>query len=336
MAEYQPQNIPTPQEYKINYVYQRPKLIKPGKEMRREQMEDYTQPYNEINEGKYESKEYNDMKEINREINEAKMLSGGTHATLFNGDTLNVSADEDSVDEEKHDNGGTQAGIERYKRAQRDTDIPDLSSFDFNNNALAGSDVLPTNTRKPMKDFESEFRQRSNNLRKSRDSSYSGDYSGSQESLLANGYGVPALPRPNEYKYEKEFKNNGNDSGSMNDMSDSDGSIMSEISSHLNLRDDSIDSVDNKPTLEDLVKRMKGINRTNSSIKDFRAKNKWNPTTGRGNKLKGIKLMTNSLSSIRESQIPYKQPNRSYKGDAVNLVRSGNATMVKIINQYQP
>ena len=360
MMDYEPQPAPnrysiTPEEYKITNVYQRPKLIKPGKEMRREQMMDYdfTQPYI-MNEGKYESSEYDDIKEIKREIDEAKMLSGGDHATLFNGDTLNMSANQDTADAEKHDNGGTESGLERYRGSKRDTDIPDLSNFDFNDYAMAGGDVLPT--RGSINDFESDFRQRSNNSKKSIYSAFSGDYAGSQESLLSNGYGRPAMPqfnnRKNESKYEQDYKE-GHDSEvfdnqrlqglnapglnaqPLSDIGDN-GSIMSEISNHINLRDDSMDSTDNKPTMEDLIRRMKGVNRTNTNFKDFKKKQKWNPTTGRGNKLKGIKTMSNSLSSIREAQIPYKQPNRSYKGDAVNLVRMGNSTITKIINQYQP
>ena len=347
MMDYEPQPAPnrysiTPEEFKITNVYQRPKLIKPGRDMRRDQMNDidFTQPYI-MNEGKYESREYDDINEIRREIDEAKMLSGGDHATLFNGDTLNMSANQDTADAEKHDNGGTESGLERYRGSKRDTDIPDLSNFDFNDYAMAGGDVLPT--RGSINDFESDFRQRSNNSKKSIYSAFSGDYAGSQESLLSNGYGRPAMPqfnnRKNESKYEQDYKE-GHDSPGLNaqplsDIGDN-GSIMSEISNHINLRDDSMDSTDNKPTMEDLIRRMKGVNRTNTNFKDFKKKQKWNPTTGRGNKLKGIKTMSNSLSSIRETQIPYKQPNRSYKGDAVNLVRMGNSTITKIINQYQP
>ena len=360
MMDYEPQPAPnrysiTPEEFKITNVYQRPKLIKPGRDMRRDQMNDidFTQPYI-MNEGKYESREYDDIKEIKREIDEAKMLSGGDHATLFNGDTLNMSANQDTADAEKHDNGGTESGLERYRGSKRDTDIPDLSNFDFNDYAMAGGDVLPT--RGSINDFESDFRQRSNNSKKSIYSAFSGDYAGSQESLLSNGYGRPAMPqfnnRKNESKYEQDYKE-GHDSEvfdnqrlqglnapglnaqPLSDIGDN-GSIMSEISNHINLRDDSMDSTDNKPTMEDLIRRMKGVNRTNTNFKDFKKKQKWNPTTGRGNKLKGIKTMSNSLSSIREAQIPYKQPNRSYKGDAVNLVRMGNSTITKIINQYQP
>ena len=288
-----------------------------------------------IKEQKEEEEQVKQIKEI---IDEAKMLSGGSHATLFNGDTLNISANDDTADEEKHDNGGTESGLERYRKSNSDTDIPDLSDFDFNDYAMSGDDILPREGRTPyIIESGSDFRRRRREGINTRESAFSGDYAGSQESLMANGYGMPSLPN---YPNMRDINENkyGDDMSDVSNMSNNgdNGNIMSEISRHINLRDDSMDSTDNKPTMEDLIRRMKGVNRTNTNFKDFKKKQKWNPTTGRGNKLKGIKLMSNSLSSIREASIPYKQPNRTYKGDAVNLVRMGNAKMVGIINQYQP
>lgn len=43
-----------------------------------------------------------------------------------------------------------------------------------------------------------------------------------------------------------------------------------------------------------------------------------------------------SVSEVRGSDIPYKQPTRSYKNNAVNLVRLGNQTSYKINNQFAP
>jgi hypothetical protein len=77
------------------------------------------------------------------------------------------------------------------------------------------------------------------------------------------------------------------------------------------------------------------MNRQRVQNPNFRAQNKWNPTIGRGNKLV-LSTAPNSLQTIRDAQIPYRQPGRRVRGNAVDLVRLGVATSTKILNQYQP
>ena len=62
---------------------------------------------------------------------------------------------------------------------------------------------------------------------------------------------------------------------------------------------------------------------------------KWGPRTGRGTKL----LMTagpQSISEIRNANIEWKRPSRTYKTNQIDLIRKGNQTFGNIINQYAP
>ena len=77
------------------------------------------------------------------------------------------------------------------------------------------------------------------------------------------------------------------------------------------------------------------MNRQRVQNPNFRAQNKWNPTIGRGNKFI-LSTAPNSLQTIRDAKIPYRQPGRRVRGNAVDLVRLGNQTSVRILNQYQP
>ena len=64
---------------------------------------------------------------------------------------------------------------------------------------------------------------------------------------------------------------------------------------------------------------------------------KFNPMMNTGNKLlmsQGASLGT--ISEMRKNEIAYKQPNRKYKGNAVNLVRMGNRTAQLLDNEYAP
>jgi hypothetical protein len=84
-----------------------------------------------------------------------------------------------------------------------------------------------------------------------------------------------------------------------------------------------------------LAARAQHMNRQRVQNPNFRAQNKWNPTIGRGNKFI-LSTAPNSLQTIRDAQIPYRQPGRRVRGNAVDLVRLGNQTSTKILNQYQP
>lgn len=287
---------------------------------------------------------YNVMKNTKKIIKETKMLTGKNKGTLFNGEDLDDESKHD--DDEDMTTGATQSGYERNQNARANTDIPDMSDFNFERYAEAGADELPLEStgrrRKPIRE-ESDFRR--SNRRRSQgindplddEGAYSNNYAGSNAALQINGYGRPAMPQFNNPNRTRERNPNQSMDGlDQQNPEPEEDRIQNEISNLMNLNMGDNDSIDNPLNMESLLRRMKSANRGDSSMRGFRDKNKWNPTIGRGSKLKGIKTMSNSLSSIRESQIPYKQPNRSYKGDAVNLIKKGNATITKIINQYQP
>lgn len=290
---------------------------------------------------------YNVMKNTKKIIKETKMLTGKNKATLFNGEDLDDESKHD--DDEDMATGATQSGYERNQNARANTDIPDMSDFNFERYAEAGADELPIESqgrrRKPIReesDFRRSNRRRSQGIYSQNDplddeGAYSNNYAGSNAALQINGYGRPAMPQFNNPNRTREINPNQSMDGlDQQNPEPEEDQIQNEISNLMNLNMGDNDSIDNPLNMESLLKRMKSANRGDSSMRGFREKNKWNPTMGRGNKLKGIKTMSNSLSSIRESQIPYKQPNRSYKGDAVNLIKKGNSTITKIINQYQP
>jgi hypothetical protein len=42
------------------------------------------------------------------------------------------------------------------------------------------------------------------------------------------------------------------------------------------------------------------------------------------------------LKDLRSNIVEYNQPSQSLKGNAVNLIRRGNATALKLNNEYMP
>lgn len=87
----------------------------------------------------------------------------------------------------------------------------------------------------------------------------------------------------------------------------------------------------------DMSERMNGMNKI-AVNKDFRDNiGKYNPMSNANNRLmmsQGVSLGT--INEMRSRDIKYKQPNRKIKSDAVNLVRLGNQTALKIQNEYAP
>ena len=122
-------------------------------------------------------------------------------------------------------------------------------------------------------------------------------------------------------------------------MSASD-SIMSSITGLTDLsdKDGSWYSKDNDLEKDvDVNERMAVLNKI-AINKDTHAEiGKFNPMMNTGNKLlmsQGASLGT--ISEMRKNEIAYKQPNRKYKGNAVNLVRMGNRTAQLLDNEYAP
>jgi hypothetical protein len=52
--------------------------------------------------------------------------------------------------------------------------------------------------------------------------------------------------------------------------------------------------------------------------------------------LLGVGVAAPSLKDLRSNIVEYNQPSQSLKGNAVNLIRRGNATALKLNNEYMP
>ena len=248
---------------------------------------------------------YDHIREIEREAN---MLAGGDKATLFDGEEL-------GPDESKHDDddigptiAGTMPAIERESVARSRPDSVDASDFKYNDGVIAGANIVPIGIKDPLESRSSRLSSDSSRL--SSDSLNNNSYSGSRAALNANGFGMPIYPSVEQ------------------------SSVGDEIKGYQDLRGGP-DSNDAPIPDEALALRAQRMNRQRVQDPNFRANNKWNPTIGRGNKLV-LSTAPNSLQVIRDAQIKYNQPGRTRRGDAVNLVRLGNQTSNKILNQYQP
>ena len=246
---------------------------------------------------------YDEVREIERE---ATMLAGRGKATFFDGVDL-------GPDESKHDDdvgpavAGTMAGEERYAAARPRTDNVDVSRLDTHQGAEAGARVLPVE--KDPLEYKSSRLSFDSSSRSS--NSLISSYSGSRASLDAIGYGQPQYPDVNRP-----------------------ANIGEEDRRHRDLRGGP-DANDSEIPDDALALRAQHMNRQRVQNPNFRAQNKWNPTIGRGNKFI-LSTAPNSLQTIRDAKIPYRQPGRRVRGNAVDLVRLGNQTSVRILNQYQP
>ena len=247
---------------------------------------------------------YDHIREIEREAN---MLAGGQKATLFDGEELGPDESKRDDDDEGPAISGTMAGIERESVARSRPDSVDASDFKYNDGVIAGANIVPVGMNDPLESKSSRLSSDSSRL--SSDSLIS-SYSGSRASLNANGFGTPIYPSVEQ------------------------SSVGDEIKGYQDLRGGP-DANDESIPDNALALRNQHMNRQRVQNPNFRKENKWNPTIGRGNKLV-LSTAPNALQVIRESQIKYNKPGRTRRGDAVDLIRLGNQTSTKILNQYQP
>ena len=247
---------------------------------------------------------YDEVKEI---VREATMLAGGNKATWFDGE-------EDGPDESKHDDdvgpavAGTMAGEERYATARPRADNVDVSQLDMRQGAEAGPWILPIE-KDPLDQRIADQHEAA--IKYHREQGNLLSRAGSLASLESNGYGQPQYPDVNPPS------DIGEEIQGLKDLRGGPDSTLSPIPDDI------------------LALRAQHMNRQRVQNPNFRAQNKWNPTIGRGNKLI-LSTAPNSLQTIRDAQIPYRQPGRQFRGNAVNLVRLGNQTSTRILNQYQP
>lgn len=87
----------------------------------------------------------------------------------------------------------------------------------------------------------------------------------------------------------------------------------------------------------DVEERMGDMNRIPVNKDVMSNLGKFNPFLNTGNSLmmsQGASL--GSIGRIRKEDIQYRQPNRSFKGDAVNLARLGRQTAIKNEHEFEP
>ncbi len=116
--------------------------------------------------------------------------------------------------------------------------------------------------------------------------------------------------------------------------------IMDSISGLTSLSSDTGSWYSKDSDLDDNIEvsdRMSEINRVPMN-KDMReAVGKFNPMVNAGNSLmmsQGVSLGT--INEMRKNEVKYKQPNRKFKNNAVDLVRLGNRTKIMLDNEYAP
>ena len=242
---------------------------------------------------------YDEVRKIERE---ATMLAGDNKATLFAGQELGVG-----LDESKHDD---MAGKELYDKAGPRADAVDVSRPDMHRKVVAGARVLLPEKDPLMSKRIADQNEAAINWHREQ-GNFLPSRAGSIDSLNANGYGQAQMPdvnRPADI---------GEEDRRLRDLRGGPDSALVPISDDV------------------LAARAQHMNRQRVQNPNFRAQNKWNPTIGRGNKFI-LSTAPNSLQTIRDAQIPYRQPGRRVRGNAVDLVRLGNQTSTKILNQYQP
>jgi len=241
--------------------------------------------------------EYEDDADRVRDIvQEVEILSGGQNDSLMDG--------QDLVDEQKYDTdydnhrGHSRSGIQRGRDAHAIPEI-DLEDIESSLSQFFGEEDAPEGISDDSASIGRRFGQ--------------------------------AIPRV------RGGFNQDDDVQSV--MSGSD-SIMSTISGLTSLSDKDGSWFSKDKDLEkdiDVNERMSGINKIPMS-KDAQTEiGKFNPMMNAGNKLlmsQGASLGT--ISEMRKKEINYKQPNRKFKNDAINLVRLGNQTNIKMKQEYDP
>ena len=241
--------------------------------------------------------EYEDDADRVRDIvQEVEILSGGQNDSLMDG--------QDLVDEQKYDTdydnhrGHSRSGIQRGRDAHAIPEI-DLEDIESSLSQFFGEEDAPEGISDDSASIGRRFGQ--------------------------------AIPRV------RGGFNQDDDVQSV--MSGSD-SIMSTISGLTSLSDKDGSWFSKDKDLEkdiDVNERMSGINKIPMS-KDAQTEiGKFNPMMNAGNKLlmsQGASLGT--ISEMRKKEINYKQPNRKFKNNAVDLVRLGNQTNIKMNQEYDP
>jgi len=232
-------------------------------------------------------------------VQEVEILSGGQNDSLMDGQDL---VDENKNDPDDNPRGHSRSGIQRGRDAHAVREI-DLENIE--------QSLMPQEGKYEREDkYDNPF----------------DDYAS-----IGRRFGQ-AIPRVRGI-----FNAEDDDDESVMTASDS---IMSTISGLTDLSDQDGSWFSKDKDLDkniDINERMSGLNKIPMN-KDTQSEiGKYNPMMNAGNKLlmsQGASLGT--INEMRKKQVQYKQPNRRFKNNAVNLVRLGNQTNIKMNQEYDP